>query len=167
MDQKESPRPGGTICRQYPGIRFVTDKREPEKVTKIRKSDLSRIRVGLERATKTRGYDLLRTFVMDKRGSERSTKTRKYDLLRIRVGQKEPPRPGGTICHGQEWARKSHQEPGLRFVTDKRGPEKATKTRGYDSLWIRVGQKEPPRPGGTICSGQEEPPRPGDTIYYG
>ena len=91
-------------------------------------------------------YDLLQIRV----------KTREYDLLqirvgekhppgpRIRVGQKEPPRPGSRICYGYECARKSHQEPGGRFVTDKSGPEKATKTREYDLLRIRVGQKEPP-----------------------
>ena len=49
---------------------------------------------------------------MDKYEPERATKTRRYDLLRIRVGQKKPPRPGGTICHGQEWVRKGHQDPG-------------------------------------------------------
>ena len=55
-------------------------------------------------------------------------------------------------------------DPGVRFVTDKNGPERASKTREYDSLRIRtatetreydllrirVGQKEPPRP---ICYG--------------
>ena len=34
-------------------------------------------------------------------------------------------------------------------------PGKATKTRQYDLLRPRVGQKEPPRLGSTICYGQE------------
>ena len=38
--------------------------------------------------------------VTDKSGPERTTKTGEYDLLRIRAGQKEPPRPGRTICYG-------------------------------------------------------------------
>ena len=94
-------------------------------------------------------------------------------MLRIRVGQKEPPRPGSTIycgkewarkshqeqrtgstiCFGSEWARKSHQDPGVRFVTDKSGPDRATKIQEYDLIRIRVVQKEPPRPGSTICYG--------------
>ena len=85
---------------------------------------------------------------------EGATKTRQYDLLRSRVGQKEPPRLGSTICYGQELARKSHRDSAVRFVTAKRGPERATKTRQYDLLWPRVGQKESPRLGSTICYGQ-------------
>ena len=120
---------------------------------------------------------------------KRATKIRQYDLLRPRVGQKEPPRLGSTICYGQTWARKSHQDSAVRFVTAKRGPERATKTRSticygqelsrkshqdsavrsvtakswperatktrqYDLLQPRVGQKEPPRLGSTICYGQ-------------
>ena len=54
-----------------------------------------------------------------------------------------------------EWARKSHQDPAVRFVTAKSGPERATKIRQYDLLRPRVGQKEPPRPGSTICYSQE------------
>ena len=101
-------------------------------------------------------------FVTAKSGPKGATKTRQYDLFRPRVGQKEPPRPGSTICYGQEWARKSHQDPAVRFVTAKK-PVKATKTRQYDLLRPRAGQKEPPRPGSTICYGQEWP-RPGSTI---
>ena len=86
---------------------------------------------------------------------ERATKTRQYDLLRSRVGQKEPPRLGSTICYGQELARKSHRDSAVRFVTAKRGPERATKTRQYDLLRPNVGQKEPSRLGSTICYGQE------------
>ena len=106
------------------------------------------------------------------------------------MGQKEPPRPGSTICYGQEWARKSHQDQAIRFVTAKSGPERATKTRQYDLLRPRVGQKEPPRPrqydllrprvarkshqdpavrfvAAKNGMDQKEPPRPGSTICYG
>ena len=85
------------------------------------------------------------------------------------MGHKEPLIPVSTIFYGQEWARKSRQDPGVRFATDRSEPEKATKprendllciksgaerttkTREYDLLWIRAGPKEPPRPGGMIC----------------
>ena len=154
MGQKEPPRPGSTICygqewarksHQDPAVRFVTAKSGPERATKIRQ------------------HDLLLRFVTDKSGPERATKTRQYDLLRPRVGQKEPPRPGSAIRYGQEWARKSHQDPAKRLVTAKSGPvvtaesgpESATKTRQYDLLRPRVGQKEPLRPGSAICYGQE------------
>ena len=102
----------GRKSHQDPGVRLIMDdKSRPERATKTVR------------------------FVSDKGVPERATKTREYDLLRIRVGQKEPPRPGSTIC------------------SDKGGPERATKTREYDLLRIRVGQKEPPRPGSTICYG--------------
>ena len=94
-------------------------------------------------------------FVTAKSWPENATKTRQYDLLRPNVGQKEPPRLGSTICYGQELATKSHQDSAVRFVTAKRGPERATKTRQYYLLRPRVGQKEPPRLGGTICYDQE------------
>ena len=154
VGQKEPPRLGSTICygqtwarksHQNSAVRFVTAKSWPE------------------RATKTRKYDLLRP----KRGPERATKIRQYDLLRPRVGQKEPPRLGNTICSGQELSRKNHQDSAIRFITAKRGPERATKTRQYDLLRPRVGQKEPPRLGNTICYGQKEPPKLGNTICYG
>ena len=107
-------------------------------------------------------------FVTAKRGPERATKTRQYDLLRPNVGQKEPPRLGSTICYGQTWARNSHQDLAVRFVTAKRGPETATKTWQYDVLRPNVGHKEPPRLGRTICYGQtwvrKKPPRLGSTI---
>ena len=211
--QKEPPRLGSTICygqelarksHQDSAVRFVTAKSWPERATKTRQSDLlghrdSAVRFVTaktwpERATKTRQYDLLRPnvgqkepsrlgsticygqelarkshqdsavrFVTAKRGPEKATKTRQYDLLRPRVGQKEPPRIGSTICCGQTWARKSHQDSAVRFVTAKRGPERATKTRQYDLLRPNVGQKEPPRLGSTICYGprvgQKKPPR--------
>ena len=86
---------------------------------------------------------------------EGATKSRQYDLLRSRVGQPEPPRLGSTICYGQGLARKSHRDSAVRFVTAKRGPERATKTRQYDLIRPNVGQKEPPRLGSTICYGQE------------
>ena len=239
--QKEPPRLGSTICygqelarksHQDSAVRFVTAKSWPERATKTRQSDLlghrdSAVRFVTaktwpERATKTRQYDLLRPnvgqkepsrlgsticygqelarknhqdsavrFVTAKRGPEKATKTRQYDLLRPNVGQKEPPRIGSTICCGQTWARKSHQDSAVRFVTAKRGPERATKTRQYDLLRPNVGQKEPPRLGSTICYGprvgQKKPPRLrkshqdsavrfvaakraprlGNTIYYG
>ena len=61
-------------------------------------------------------------------------------------------------------ARKSHQDSAVRFVTAKRGPERATKTRQYELLRPRVGQKEPPRLDIPICYGE---PRPASTIRYG
>ena len=89
----------------------------------------------------------------------------------LRLGKKEPPRLGSTICYGQMWARKSHRDSAVRFDTAKCGSERATKTREYDLLWPRVGQKEAPRLGNTICYGQElgkkEPSRLGSTISYG
>ena len=94
-------------------------------------------------------------FVTAKNSPEGATKTGQYDLLRPRAGQKEPPRLGSTICYGQTWARKSHQDSAVRFVTAKSWPEGATKTRQYDLLRPNVGQKAPPRLGSTICYGQE------------
>ena len=212
VGQKEPPRLGSTICygqelarksHQDSAVRFVPAKRGPERATKARQYYLLRPRVSRkshqdsavrfvtakswpEKATKTRQYDLLRPnvgqkepprlgsticygqelarkshrdsavrFVTAKRGPERATKTRQYDLLRPRVGQKKLPRLGSTICYGQELARKSHQDSAVRFVTTKRGPERATKTWQYDMFWPRVGQNKPPRLGSTICYGQE------------
>ena len=138
VGQKEPPRLGSTICygqelarksHQASAVRFVTAKNWPEN------------------ATETRQFDLLRP-------TERATETRQYDLLLLNVGQKEPPRLGSPICCGQTWARKSHQDLAVRFVTAKRGPQKATKTRQYDLLRPNVGQKEPSRLGSTICYGQ-------------
>ena len=183
VGQKEPPRLGNTICysqewarksHQDSAVRCVTAK----SLARRRHQD-SAVRFVTakncpERATETRQYDLLRQRV------------RQYDLLRPRVGQKEPPRLGSTICYGQTWARKSHQDSAVRFVTAKSWPEKATKTRQYDLLRPRVGQKEPPRLGSTICYGQElratntrqcdllrpivgqkKPPRVGSTICCG
>ena len=141
VGQKKPPRLGSTICygqdldrksHQDSAVRFVAAKRGPERATKTRQCYLLRPRVWPERATKTR----------------------QYDLLRANVCQKKPLRLGNTICYGQELARKSHQDSAVRFVTAKSWPERATKTRQYDLLRPRVGQKEPPRLGSTICYGQ-------------
>ena len=207
VGQKEPPRPGSTICygqewarkshqdRQYDLLRPRVGQKEPP-----RPGDSLRPRVGQKEPPRPgnticygQGWarkshqDRAVRFVTAKK-PVKATKSRQYDLLRPRVGQKEPPRPGSTICYGQEWARKSHQDPAVRFVTAKSGPERATKARQYDLLRPRVGQKEPPRPGSTICYGQEwarkshqdpavrfvtarvgqkKPPRPGSTICYG
>ena len=191
VGQKEPPRLGSTICygqelarksHQDSAVRFVTAKRGPERATKTRQYDLLRPRVGQKESPRLGSticygqtwarkshQDSAVRFVTAKRGPERATKTRQYDLLRPRVGQKEPPRLGSTICYGQELARKSHRDSAVRFVTAKRGPERATKTRQYDLLRTNVGQKEPPRLGSTICYGygqQKEPPRLGSTICY-
>ena len=177
VGQDKPPRLGSTICygqtwarksHQDSAVRFVTAKRGPERAIKTRQYDLLRPRVGQKKppslgSTICYGQELARKshrdsavrFVTAKRGPERATKTRQYDLLRPNVGQKEPSRLGSTICYGQELARKSHQDSAVRFVTAKRGPEKATKTRQYGLLRPRVGQKEPPRLGSTICYGQK------------
>ena len=191
--QDKPPRLGSTICygqtwarksHQDSAVRFVTAKRGPQRAIKTRQHDLLRPRLGQKKppslgSTICYGQELARKshrdsavrFVTAKRGPERATKTRQYDLLRPRVGQKEPPRLGSTICCGQTWARKSHQDSAVRFVTAKTWSERATKTRQYDLLRPRVGQKEPRRLGSAICYGQEfgqkEPPRLGSTICYG
>ena len=172
VGQKEPPRLGSTICygqdlarksHQDSAVRFVQTW-----ATETRQYDLLRPNVGQKEpprlgsticygqtwARKSHQDSAVR-FVTAKSWPERATKTRQYDLLRPRVGQKEPPRLGSTICYGQTWVRKSHRDSAVRFVTAKRGPERATKTRQYDLLLPRVGQKEPPRLGSTICYGQE------------
>ena len=167
--------------KQDSAVRFATGKRGPERATKTRQYDLLRPRVGQKPfarlgSTICYGQELARKslrdsavrfvtakrgpresavrFVTANRGPEGATETRQYDLLRPNVGQKEPPRLGSTICYGQMWASKSHQDSAARFVAVKRGPERATKTRQYDLLRPRLGQKEPPRLGSTICYGQ-------------
>ena len=177
VGQKEPPRLGSTICygqtcarksHQDSAIRFVTAKNWPERATKTRQYDLLRPNVGQKKpprlgsticygqtwARKSHQDSAVR-FVAAKCVPEKATKTRQYDLLRPRVGQKESPRLGSTICYGQTWARKSHQDSAVRFVTAKSRLERATKIRQYDLLRPRVGQKEPPRLGSTICNGQE------------
>ena len=125
-------RPGNTIrygqegarkSLQDPAVRFVTATSEPERATKTRNC-------GPERATKTRQYNLLRPKVDQKK----QPRPGKNDLLWPRLDQKEPPRPGSTIYYCQEWARRNLQDPAVRFDTTKSGPERATKTRQYDSL---------------------------------
>ena len=180
-----------TKTRQYD---LLSHQDCPEKAAKTRQYDLLRPRAGKKEplrigsticsgqtwARKSHQDSAIR-FVSAKRGPERATETRQYDLLRPNLGQKEPPRLGSTICCGQTRARKSHRDSAVRFVTAKRGPERATKTRQYDLLRPRVGQKEPPRLGSTICYGQtwarkshqdsavrfgqKEPPRLGSTIW--
>ena len=189
--QKEPPRLGSTICygqelarkshrticygqdlarknHQDSAIRLVTAKHGPERATKTRQYDLLRPRVGQKeppRLGSTIYYrpdlagkshqDSAVRFVTAKSWPEKPTKTRQYDLFRPRIGQKEPPRLGSTICYGQTWVRKSHQDSAVRFVTAKSWPERATKTRQYDLLRPNVGQKKPPRLGSTICYGQQ------------
>ena len=151
VGQKEPPKLGSTICygqelarksHQDSTVRFVTAKRGPERATKTRQYDC----YGQTWARKSHQDSAVR-FVTAKSCPERATATRQYDLLRPRVGQKELPKLGSTICYGQTWARKSHQNSAVRFVTAKRWPERATKTRQYDLLRPNVGQKEPPRLG--------------------
>ena len=190
VGQKEPPRLGSTICcgqelarksHRDSAVRFVTAKSWPERATKTRQYDLLRPRVGQKEpprlgSTICYGQELARKshqdsavrFVAAKSWPEKATKTRQYDLLRSNVGQKEPPKLGSTICYGQTWARKSHQDSAVRFVTAKSCPERATKTRQFDLLQPRVGQKKPPTLCSTICYGQQqEPPRLGSTICYG
>ena len=166
----------GRKSHQDWAIRFVAANRGPERATKTRQYDLLRPNVGQKEPSRLgsticygqtwarksyRDSELGRKshqdwairFVAANRGPERATKTRQYDLLRPNVGQKEPSRLGSTICYGQTWARKSHQDSAVRFIA-KRGPERATKIRQYDLLRPRLDQKEPPRPGSTTCYGQ-------------
>ena len=192
---------------QDSAVRFVTANRGPERASETRQYDLLRPRVGQKepprlgsticcgqtcaRKSPTRlgsticyGQTWARKSHQD--CPEKAAKTRQYDLLRPRAGKKEPLRIGSTICSGQTWARKSHQDSAVGFVTAKIWPERATKTRQYDLLRPRVGQKEPPRLGSAICYGQElratntrqchllrpivgqkEPPRLGSTICCG
>ena len=141
VGQKKPPRLGSTICYGHTWAR--------------RKSHQdSAVRFVAAKSWRKSHQDSAVRFATAKRGPERATKTRQYDLLRPNVGQKEPPRLGSTICYGQELARKSHQDSAVRFVTAKRGPERATETRQYDLSRPRGGQKEPPRLGSTICYGQ-------------
>ena len=175
--QKEPPRLASTICygqtwarrsHQDSAVRFVTAKSWPERATKTRQYDLLRPRLGQKESPRLGSticygqtwarkshQDSAVRFVTAKSWPEKATETRQYDLLRPIVGQKEPPRLGSTICYGQELARKSHQDSPVRFVTAKSWPEGASKTRRYDLLRPRVGQKESPRLGSTICYGQE------------
>ena len=175
VGQKEPPRFGSTICydqtwarksHRDTAVRFVTAKRGPERATETRQFDVFRPNVGQKEPPRLGStiygqtwarkshQDSAARFVTTKRGPEGATETRQYDLLPPNVGQKDPPRLGSTICYGQIWARKSHRDSAVRFVTTKRGPERATETRQYDLLRPRLGQKEQPKFGSTICYGQ-------------
>ena len=158
MGQKEPPRLGNTFC--YGQI-------WPERATETRQYDLLRPNVGQKEpprlgSTICYGQELARKSHQDSAvrsvtaqiWPEKATKTRQYDLLRTNVGQKKPPRLGNTFFYDQTWARKSHQDSAIRFVTAKTWPERATETRQYDLLRPNVGQKEPPRLGSTICYDQ-------------
>ena len=116
VGQKEPPRLGSTICYGQ------------ELARKSHQDSAVRFVYGQTWARKSHQNSAVR-FVTAKSWLERATKTRQYDLLRPNVGQKEPPKLGSTICYGQELARKSHQDSAVRFVTAKRGPERATETR--------------------------------------
>ena len=133
---------------QDSAVQFVAAKSWPEKVTKTRQYDLLRPNVGQKEPPR-----LGSTICYGQTCARKSHQDSEYDLLRPNVGQKEPPRLRSTICYGQELARKSHRDSAVRFVTAKRGPERATKTRQYELLRPRVGQKKPPRLGSTICYG--------------
>ena len=181
VEQKEPPRLGSTICygqtwaRKRPRLgsticygQELSRKSNRDSVVRFVTAKSSAVRFvtaksGPERATKIRQYDLVRPN-MGQKGPPRLGST-------ICYGQKEPPRLGSTICYGQELARKSRRDSAVRCVTAKSWPERATKTRQYDLLQPRGGQKEPPRLGSTICYGQEfgqkEPQRLGSTICYG
>ena len=190
VGQQKPPRLGCRVCygqtwgrksQQDSAVRFVMAK------------------CGPERATKTRQYDLLRPNVGQKEpprlgsticyGEELARRSHQDSAVRFVTAKSWPEKArkiGSTICSGQTWARKSHQDSAVRFVMAKIWPERTTKTRQYDLLRPRFGQKEPPRLGSTICYGQElratntrqydllrpivgqkEPPRLGSTICYG
>ena len=195
---------------QDSAVRFVTAKSGRERATETRQYDLIQPRCGPERATKTRQYDLLRPRLGQKEPprpgnmskshrdsavrsvtrnmAERATKTWAVRCVTTKRGpEREPPSLSSTICYGQELGRKSHRDSAVRFVTAKSGPERGTETRQYDLIRPRVGQKEPPRLGSTICydlelarkshrdsavrfvavkSWPEELPRLGSTICY-
>ena len=177
VGHKEPPRLGSTICcgqtwvrksLQHSAVRFVTAKRRPERATKTRQYDLLLPNVGQKKpprlgSTICYGQELTRKshqdsavrFVTAKSWPEKATKTRQYDLLRTNMGQKKPSKLGSTICCGYELNRKSHRDSEVQFVTAKSCPERVTKTRQYDLLRPRVGQKKPPRLGNTICYGIE------------
>ena len=125
---------------------FVTAKRGPETATETRQFDVFRPNVGQKEPPR-----LGSTICYRQTWARTAIKTRQYDLLRPNVGQKEPPRFGSTICCDQTWARKSLRDMAVRFVTTRRGPERATETRQCDLLRLRVGQKEAPKLGSTIC----------------
>ena len=175
VGQNEPPRLGSTVCygqkrarksHRDSAVRFVTAKRGPERATETRQYYLLRPNVDQKEplrlgSTICYGQTWARKSHRDaavrfacQTWPETATETRQYDLLQSNVGQKEPLRFGSRICYGEELARKSHQDSAVRFVTDKRGPQRATETQQYDLLRPNVCQKEPPRLGSTICYGQ-------------
>ena len=84
--------------------------------------------------------------------AEKATKTWAVRFVAAKSWpERELPGRSSTICHGQELGRNSHRDSAVRFVTAKSGPERATEIRQYDLLQPRVGQKELPRFGNTIC----------------
>ena len=137
MGQKEPSRPGRTI--------FVMDKSGRERATKTRGYELLWIRTGQQNfhartnqkePPRSRGYDLLQTRMGQKEPLITDKKRPERVSLWIRMGQKQPPRPA------------------IRFGSDTNRPERATKTQwGNELIRIRLGQKEPlrPRREDTIC----------------
>ena len=112
------------------------------------------IRHGQEWARK-RHQDSAVRFVTAKSGPERTNKTRQYHVLQPSVRQKEPPRLGSTICCGQEWARKSHQDPaGSTFCYSQEWARKSRQDSAIRFVTAKSGKKEPPRLGNTLCYGQ-------------
>ena len=70
------------------------------------------------------------------------------------MGQKQPLHvPQVRFAMDKSGSERTTKDMGERFVTDKYGPEEITKIQGYDLLWIRMDQKDPPVPAGTICYG--------------
>ena len=187
MGQKEPPAKswpetatGSTICYgQNRDRKSHRDSAGPEKATETREYDLLRRNVGQKElpilgrticysqtCARKSHRDSAILFVEAKCGPEKATEARHYDLLRSNMGQKEPPRLGSTICYGQTWARNSHQNSAVRFVTAKREPERAAETRQYDLFRPNVGQKEPPRLCSTICYGKSWPERGTEIRQY-
>ena len=176
MGQKDPPRLGNTICfgqelatksHQDSATRFITAKRGPERIIKTRQHDLLRLNADQKESSRfgnTICYDqeLVRKslrdsairFVTAEHGPERAIETRQYDLIRPRIDHKEPSRLDKMIYYGQSWARKSHRDSAVRFVTPKCGPERAIETRQYDLLRPNMDQNEPPIFSSTICYGQ-------------
>ena len=137
MNQKNPARPGSTICycqdlarksHRGPAVWFVTVKNKPERATKTRQYDL--FTTNRKQKESPRQYDLLQP----RMGKKEKPRPRN-DLLRLRMGDKQPmdqkkpsrpgsARPGSAICRVQERTSKSYQNPGVRFVTARNGPEK-------------------------------------------
>ena len=117
---KEPPRPGSTI---YCGQKWARKSHQDSAVRFVMAKSRQK------RATKTSHQVSAIRFVTANNGPKKDTKSRQYDLLQPRVGQKDPQKPGSTFCYSQDWARESHHDSEVRFVTAKSGPEGGTKTR--------------------------------------